>query len=419
MLAASSIAVSDLAGNPCDHAGRGGMGAVLGSKKIKAIVINDRRTKQINFLKDRKDFIRISKDFTQKLLKTKVELKKYGTAIEVAMSNELGYLPTRNYSKGMFEGADKITGEQMHANIAERGGSHSKACMPGCPIKCSNIYNDKKSDYLTASLEYETIVMLGANCGINDLDAVAKMDRLCDDYGLDTIEMGAAIAVAMEAKVLPFGNAEAAISMLKEIPQNSPLCRIIGNGAEITGRIFGVTRTPSVKGQSMAGYDPRRNKGLGVTYMSSPMGADHTAGCVMPGRKGLDPSKEFDMLESKGQEELSLDLQIMTAIFDSMGLCFFIGLSPETIEVLVQLHQAAFGIQTTFKDLIDLGRDVLRTEYNFNIEAGISPISKLPEFFEIERLNPYPEVFDVNYDKVSNHFQSGINFITKKTGVDE
>ena len=147
--------------------------------------------------------------------------------------------------------------------------------------------------------------------------------------------------------------------------------------------------------------------------MSSSMGADHTAGCAMPGRKGFDPSKEFDVLKPEGQEELSLDLQVMTAIFDSMGLCFFIGLSPETIEVLVLLHQAAFGVQTTFEDLVDLGREVLRTEHHFNIAAGIYPVSKLPEFFEIEPLNPHQEVFDVDYDKISSHFQSGIKFITK------
>jgi len=249
-LSAAGIAATDLRGNPCDYAGRGGMGAVLGSKHVKAIIIDDQGVKRASEYFDREKFISISRAFTKKLKETKIDLHEYGTPIE-----------------------------------------------------------------------------------IDDLDAIAKMDRLCDEIGVDTMEMGAAIGVAMEAGLLAFGDAQGAIALLKEIPKNTSMGRIIGNGAEITGKAFGVRRVPTVKGQGMAAYDPRANKGIGVTYMSSPMGADHTAGCVMPGRTGFDPSKTYDPLKPDGQPEVSLDLQIMVAIIDAMGVCFFVGLEIETINI--------------------------------------------------------------------------------------
>jgi len=408
-LSSAGVAATDIQGTPCNYAGRGGMGAVLGSKGLKAVVIDDQHAKEeINF-HDRKRFMEIARNFTAKLRETKKELREYGTAVEVAMSNEFGYLPTRNFRTGRFEKIQGLTGETMHDLIKSRGGRLSKPCMPGCPIKCSNVYPDAKGNPLTSSLEYETIVLLGANCGIDDLDAVAEMDRLCDDYGLDTMEMGAAIGVAMEAGLLPFGDAAQAIALLKEIPAGTPLGRIIGNGAEITGRVFGVRRVPTVRGQGMAAYDPRGIKGIGVTYMSSPMGADHTAGCAMPGRTGFDASKTYEILKPDGQEELSLDLQVMVTVFDALGLCFFIGLSPETIRTLADLHQARYGPDMTFDDLIAMARQTLKIEHLFNLRAGLAPVQHLPEFFETERLEPHQVVFDVPFETVWDHILKNLD----------
>ena len=412
-LSGAGIAVTDLGGIPCDYAGRGGLGAVWGAKGLKAIVLDDKGAESAIRYEDRSEFIKISKDFILKLRETKKMLKEFGTAVEVEISNELGYLPTRNYSSGQFEGARKISGEQMQKIIRQRGGKTSKACMPGCPIHCSNLYADAAGRPLTGSLEYETIVMLGSNCGIDDLDAVAQMDRFCDDCGLDTMEMGAAIGIAMEAKLLPFGDAKGAIKLLEEIPKNTPLGRILGNGAATTGIIFGVTRVPTVKGQGMAGYDPRSNKGIGVTYMSSAMGADHTAGCVMPGRKGFDASKNYDVLQSKGQEELSLDLQIMVAIYDALGLCFFIGLGTDELKTIAKVHNARYGSDVTFETLVDMGRTILKNEHEFNLAAGIPPVSSLPEFFELEKLAPHQTLFDVDRNVVTQHFKKELSITTK------
>jgi aldehyde:ferredoxin oxidoreductase len=399
-LSAAGIAATDLRGNPCDYAGRGGMGAVLGSKHIKAIVIDDQAAQSTPEYFDREKFIAVSRAFTQKLKNTKKGLHKYGTPIEIGMSNELGYLPTRNYSAGMFEGAEKIGGETMRKQIVERKGPKGQACMPGCPIACKHTYVDTKSQYITSSLEYETLALLGSNCGIDDLDAVAQMDRLCDEIGVDTMEMGTTIGVAMEAKLLSFGDAQGAIALLEEIPKNTPMGRIIGNGAEITGKVFGVKRVPTVKGQGMAGYDPRSNKGIGVTYMSSPMGADHTAGCVMPGRTGFDPSKTYDSLKPDGQPELSLDIQIMVAIIDAMGVCFFVGLEIETFNILAEALNARYDRNVTFNDLVELGKDILAREHRFNLAAGIPMVERLPEFFEIESLSPHETLYDVHRDAI-------------------
>jgi len=409
MLSAAGVAVTDLEGNPCDYAGRGGMGAVLGSKKIKAIIIDDKNSEKEFMFHDRKEFIRISKSVAEKLIGEKKILRKYGTSVEINESNALGYLPTKNFRKGQFDGIDKISGETMHAIIQQRGGMHSAPCMPGCPIGCKQTYLDNKGKYLTSGLEYETIALLGSNCCIDDLDAIAKMARLCDDYGLDTMEMGVAIGVAMEAGLLSFGDADGAISLLEKIHDGTPLGRIIGNGAEVTGKVFGIQRVPAVKGQSLAAYDPRGNKGMGVTYMSSPMGADHTAGCVIPGRTGFDTTKQYNLLEPYGQEELSLDLQIMAAAIDSMGICFFIGLNPDMLHTLADLHRARYGLNTTFDDIVKLGKKVLEMEHRFNLAAGIVPLHHLPDFFEEEPLIPHQTVFNVPFKEIFKAMRKKIN----------
>jgi aldehyde:ferredoxin oxidoreductase len=399
-LAAAGIAATDPRGNPCDYAGRGGMGAVLGSKHIKAIVIDDKAAQSEVQYFDRQKFVSISREFTRQLKKNKKALHEFGTPIEIEMSNELGYLPTRNYSTGHFESAEKIGGETMRQRIDERGGPGGQACTPGCPIACKHTYVDPNSRYITSSLEYETIALLGSNCGIDDLDAIAKMDRICDEVGVDTMEMGATIGVVMEAGRLPFGDAEGAISLLEEIAKNTSMGRIIGNGAEIAGKVFGVERVPTVKGQGMAAYDPRSNKGIGVTYASSPMGADHTAGCAMPGRTGFDSSKTYDPLKPDGQPELSLDLQIMVAIIDSMGVCFFVGLEIETLNILAEALNARYDQNVTFYDMVELGTDILVNEHRFNLAAGSPMIERLPDFFEIEPLSPHETLFDVNKDAI-------------------
>lgn len=408
-LPVASIAVTSLDGYPSRHAGRGGLGAVMGAKGIKAIVINDHGTgprpaAQKNALQQ------TAREFARELKQKKSVLTRYGTANLVSLVNEAGGLPTRNFSRGRFDLAPAISGEKLAETIRERGGKAGHPCHSGCAIRCSNIYLDQTGNYLTSGLEYETIALLGANCGVGDLDAIAVMDRLCDDYGLDTMEMGDALAVAMEGGVLEFGDAAGMVRLLHETGTGKTLAgRMLGRGTVFTGRLLGVKRIPAVKGQGLSAYDPRVFKGTGVTYATSPMGADHTAGNGLPGRTGyhLRTRAGVSLHDTKNQVELSRDLQIMTAVCDFTGLCFFVGYNLETMEFIAKLYEAQFGAPVQVFDLLDWGREIIKKERQFNRRAGFTAADDaLPAFFTQEKLAPNDSVFDLPPQEVAGAMEN-------------
>jgi len=400
-MSAATVAVTDMENRPTRHAGRGGMGAVMGSKGLKAIIIDDSGASR-PALKDRDAFNAAARRFSQLLMEhptTGETLPTYGTNALANVINEAGAYPTRNFSAGQFEGTDSISGETQREITLERGGIAKHACHPGCVIGCSSVYMDKDKNYLTKGPEYETVWANGANCGIDDLDAIAQMDRLYDDYGLDTIEMGAAIAVAMEAGVKEFGDAEGAIELIHEAGKGTPMGRILGNGTKVTGQAFGVTRLPIVKGQAMPAYDPRAVKGVGVTYATSTMGADHTAGYGVA-QNILKVGGDVDPLSPEGQVDLSRDLQIATAAIDSAGLCLFVAFCvldvPEAMDTIVGMLNAEYGLSLTGDDVAALGKKVLKMEREFNAAAGLTKFDdRLPLFFKEEKLAPHNVVFDV------------------------
>ncbi|MEA3359923.1 MAG: aldehyde ferredoxin oxidoreductase C-terminal domain-containing protein [Thermodesulfobacteriota bacterium] len=406
-LNAASIAVNDMDNKPTRHAGRGGQGAVMGSKGIKAIVVDDAGGPGVE-IKDKDEFKKWSKIFTDGLLKHPVTgegLPTYGTAVLVNIINEAGGFPTRNFSSGNFENAAKISGEQLTKNCQERQGKETHPCSPGCVIRCSNVYNDKDGNYLTSGLEYETIWAFGANCDIDNLDTIAKFDYLCDDIGLDTIETGGTLAVAMEGGLLPFGDWDRAIKILdQDIRNATPIGKIIGSGAVVTGRVLGVTRVPAVKGQNMPAYDPRAIQGIGVTYATSTMGADHTAGYAIA-TNIMKVGGYVDPLKTEGQVELSRNLQIASAALDSTGLCLFTAFpvldQPETFEAIYRMLNAQYGLSLTADDVTELGKNVLKTERNFNIKAGFTnKDDRLPEFMYQEALAPHNNVFMVKDEEI-------------------
>ncbi len=402
-MSAASVAVTDTKGNPSRHAGRGGMGAVMGSKGLKAIVVDDRGGAALEY-HDRDAFKEAAGVFrdairTHDVTKPGGALATYGTNVLVNIINEAGAYPTRNFSSGQFEGADKISGETLHDVIEERGGETTHSACTGCIIQCSNVYLDKQKQYLTAGFEYESIWAIGANCGIDDLDAIAQIERLCDDYGVDTIEIGCAIAVAMAAGVKEFGDSAGAIELMHEIGSGTPLGRIIGNGTAMVGQAFGVERVPVVKRQSMPAYDPRAVKGVGVTYATSPMGADHTAGYGVAANI-MKVGGYVDPLKPEGQVELSRNLQIATALLDSAGLCIFTAFAlldiPEGLAAIPRMLNALYGWDVTADDLTAYGQDVLRAEREFNKGAGFTrEDDRLPDYFGSEQLPPHRAVFDV------------------------
>jgi len=309
---------------------------------------------------------------------------------------------------GQFEGADSTGGETQRDIILKRGGIVKHACHPGCVISCSRTYVDKDGNYVTKGPEYETVWANGANCGIDDLDVIARMDRLYDDYGLDTIEMGAAIAVAMEAGVKEFGDGEGAIELVHEMGKGSPLGRILGNGAKVTGQAFGVIHVPVVKGQAMPAYDPRGAKGIGVTYATSTMGADHTSGYSIA-QNILKVGGDVDPLKPDGQVDLSRDLQIATAVVDTVGLCLFIAFCtldiPEALDAVIDMVNAEYGLSLDGDDVVALGKKVLKMERGFNEAAGFtSKDDRLPLFFKEEKLAPHNVVFDVSDEELDSLF---------------
>jgi aldehyde:ferredoxin oxidoreductase len=411
-LAAASIAFTDMEVRPTRHAGRGGVGAVMGAKGIKVIVIDDDGTK-MRPPKDPDKFKEANKAFVAGLRKHPVTgqgLPAYGTNVLTNVINEAGGYPTYNFKQGQFDGAAKISGEALAALENSRGGegAATHGCHRGCVIRCSGTFYDKNGRFVTKQPEYETIWAHGGNCGIDDLDAIAEIDRMDDDFGIDTIEMGATIAVAMDGGLAEFGDAQAAIRLIKEVGQGTPLGRILGSGAAVTGKVFGVERIPVVKGQSMPAYDPRAVQGIGVTYATSTMGADHTAGYAVTANV-LGVGGTVDPLKPQGQVELSRNLQIATTAIDSTGMCLFIAFAildqPETFQALVDLINGFTGLNMTGDDVANLGKTILIQERAFNKAAGLTAAQdRLPDFFKNEALSPHKVTFNVSDSELDHVF---------------
>ena len=407
-MAAASIAFTDMEQRPTRHAGRGGVGAVMGSKGVKVIVLDDAGMK-MRPPKDPNKFKEANQAWVAGLRKHPVTgegLPAYGTNVLTNVINEAGAYPTKNFMWGRFDGCSKISGETQAETENTRGGkgSATHGCHRGCIIRCSGTYTDKDGHYMTKQPEYETVWAHGGNCGIDDLDAIAMLDRLDDDFGVDTIEMGATIGVAMEAGVAKFGDAQAAINLVKEVGKGTPLGRILGSGTEVTGKVFGVERIPTVKGQAMPAYDPRGIQGIGVTYATSTMGADHTAGYAVTANI-LGVGGKVDPLTPEGQVELSRNLQIATAAVDSTGMCLFIAFAvldqPETFQALIDMINAFYGMELTADGVAELGKSVLKTERDFNERAGFtSKQDRLPEYFIKEELPPHNVTFKVKDEEL-------------------
>lgn len=387
--------------------GRGGLGAVMGSKRIKFISIDDQGASAPAIAEPEK-FKAAARTFAKALLDHPVSgqgLPTYGTNVLVNILNEAGGLPTRNFTYGQYEAHDKISGETMHDTIVARGGKPKHGCHPGCIIQCSQVYNDKDGTYLTSGFEYETIWGLGADCCIDNLDDIARADSIMDDIGIDSIETAVMFGVAMEAGILPFGDSKELLRMLTdEIGRGTPLGRIMGGGAGSVGKAYGVTRVPVVKNQAIPAYDPRSVKGIGITYATSTMGADHTAGYTIA-TNILNVGGHVDPLKKEGQVELSRNLQIATAAVDSTGMCIFVAFPaldiPECLPALIDMINARFGISLVGDDVTNLGKHILKVEHAFNIAAGLnSSHDRLPEFFSSETVAPHNAIWDFSDEEI-------------------
>lgn len=397
-MTAASIAATSVEGPPSRHAGRGGTGAVMGAKGVKAVVVQPKPgagTKPA----DAVEVSRLCTDFAVEVREARKILREYGTANLVNIINELGGLATRNFSAGSFEWAEEISGEKLRELIDARGGAHGRPCMPGCPIQCANRYVCADGTVVD-DLEFESIVLLGSNLGIGSLDDLAKLERMCDDIGLDTIETGNAIGVIMEAGILEFGDARGALRLLEEVSAGTPLGRIVGAGVAMAAKAYGVRRVPVVKGQGIAAYDPRGLKGMGVTYATSPMGADHTAGAAIPNRPGI-TQLELSTADKRDKDLLSYDLQVLTGALDALGVCMFTGPAVGPVQTWAKILSAFTGQQWSFQRLLELSHGMIQLEREFNRRAGFARAhDRLPEHFITEPLPPKGLVFDVEDERL-------------------
>lgn len=398
---ASGVASVDDSGTQIRYAGRGGMGALMGSKGIKAIVINDDEPVEPEFydpvlLKQTIKHIALALMEDPKSKNRKL----YGTLDILDMANTIGIIPTRNFSVGTYEPCKEMTGPKFAELVKERGGCGRSGtpCVQGCTIQCSNVFPDKNGNKIVASLQYESLVLLGPNLDISNLDTIGELNNLCNKVGVDSIETGAALGVAMEAGVCPFGDEEGAKDMIRQIGKGTPLGRILGQGAAFTGQAFGIRRVPVVKGQAIPAYDPRALKGNGVTYATSPMGADHTAG------NAFETVRTNNPLGTAKQVYNSRQLQVRAAILDTMGVCLFT--RPAFVkypELLINLFKAKFGWEISLEEVRHLGAEVLELERKFNEKAGVSERYRtIPEFMREEPLPPNNTVFDIPQEELES-----------------
>ncbi len=401
-LLSAGILNLDKDGFPSRINARGGLGALMGSKGLKAIVF-DAAGGSKPPLVDGEAFRATQKVYNKFLMDHPQThtYSDYGTPAMVHMTDGFGGLPTRNFSSGTFEYADDISGEHLRDLILERGGegNTTHACMPGCIIRCSNIFAGEDGKTIVSPIEYETIGLMGSNLGIREYDWIGRLNWQANDLGVCSIELGAALGVAAEAGYMQWGDGRRAIELCDEIRRNTPLGRLLGSGAGLTGKVLGIERVPVVKNQAMSAYEPRTIKGTGVTFATTPQGADHTCGATV--------RDKINHLDPQGQVELSRKKQIAMAGYDSLGACMFSSFGfavapPETIRDFINARYG-WGVGTDFLQV--LGRETIKLELEFNRGAGFTKADdRLPEWMTREPVPPHNAVFDVPNEEMDKIF---------------
>lgn len=389
-------------------AARGGLGAVMGSKKLKTVIVDDAGVNLVE-IKDKARLKENVASLSKSILADHfVGLqRRFGTPVILMNTQTAGALPTQNFSRGQYEKAENLSAERMEEIVKSRpNGTMTHNCMQGCIVSCSNVYTDAKGELITSGIEYESIALIGPNCLIDDFDTVARINRACNDVGIDTMDAGSALAVAMEGGLLAWGDGEAALKLVQGIATGDANSKMIGCGVQFTGDKLGVRRVPAVKGQGLSGYDPRILKGTGVTFATSPQGADHTAGIVLPGP--WDP--DYSPIQPTDQARRSRFMQVWMAAIDSLGLCMMVGMTMRENKgldlKLIGCISAVLGEDLGDQYVLDLGKTVLDIERRFNKAAGLTEKDdRLPKFFLEESFVPGAPVFDVSEAEIDSVHQ--------------
>ena len=376
-------------------AGRTGVGAIMGSKKLKAIVVGgDERPKVAN----PDEFKKASKEAIEKIKKNPVTgegLKKYGTAILVNIINNAGILPYKNWQTGVNERADEISGE----TLAERYLIKNKACW-GCLIGCGRVTAVKEGCFqilYSEGPEYESIWALGNSTGVMDLGAIIKANHLCDELGMDTISMGSTIACAMELRErglipddvlegldLRFGNATAMVEAVWRTAYKTGFGRYLALGSKRLAEIFGAPElSMSVKGLELPAYDPRGAKGIGLTYATANRGGCHVTGyTISPEILGI-PEK-IDPLTPEGKAQWVKSFQDFTCVVNSAVNCLFTTFALGA-EDYAKLLAAVTGWDLDAGEIMTIGERiynlerVIINEYGFDGKDDVLPKRLLQE----------------------------------------
>ena len=314
----AGIAFSDVENRPARLSARGGVGAVMGMKKVKAIVVDKHKMPTFH---DRKGVMTAVRAYNVKLDADAViqDFRDLGTARVGDFTNLIGGLPTRNFSDGRLIDTSKETmklgGDYIRPINLERGGETTHACMPGCMIKCSNVYVDGDGNEIVSPLEYETLGLIGSNCGLTDPDDVARLNQVANDLGIDTIEVGATLGMLMDHGEAEFGDVNFMADALDDIRTGTERGKLLAQGTARVGAHYGAKRVPVIKKQAISAYDPRVIEVTGISMMVTAQGADHTTGNV--------PAAECKGKSTEELTAMSMEVQVSCAAADSLGLCLF------------------------------------------------------------------------------------------------
>jgi len=391
---------------PSRIAARGGLGAVMGSKGLKAIVF-DHAGGQKPPIVEPEAFKLAQKDYTKAVMEhpQSITYRDYGTAAMTQLTQQFAGIPAHNFSRGTFDNVENVSGESLREFTLTRGkpSDPSHACMAGCTIKCSNVFGGEDGKVIVSPLEYETIGLMGTNLDIDSLDSIGRLNWQVNDLGLDSIEVGGALGVAAEAGLMNWGSEEDALKLIDEIRKGTELGRVLGDGAVTVGKKYNIERVPAVKGQAMSAYEPRSIKGTGVTYATTPQGADHTCGLTIRAKVNhLDPTQ---------QRDVSLNAQLNMAGYDTLGACIFAGFGYAATPdgVVKRLLKARYGWDDLPDNILqDLGKQTIKMEREFNRRAGFTARDdRLPEWMTREAIPENGSVFDVS-EEVLDHIFDGI-----------
>ncbi len=394
----AGIAFSDQENRPVRLSARGGVGAVMAAKKVKAIVVDKNKMPTFS---DRKKLMGSIREYGSKLSDDLAiaSLGRNGTAQVADLINHMGGIPVRNFSGGQVVDPTKETlkmgGDYIRDQNISRGGDPTHACMPGCMIKCSNVYADTDGNEVVSPLEYETIGLLGTNCGLTDPDEVAALNWIANDLGVDTIETGATIALLMEAGEADYGDLVFMEAALNDIRVGNERGQLLAQGAARVGEHYNLNRVPVIKKQAISAYDPRVIEVTGISMMLTAQGADHTAGNLF----------NIETKDKSTQEltDASMEVQALCGAADSLGLCVF-GRSVTNInqDLIINALNDALGTEFDTSFYLQLGQETLEMETAFNEAAGFSEMDdELPEFFYSESLPPM--------DKTARHHAAEVN----------